>query len=341
MIKKIFVLGILLALMAVLVGCGGGDGSDEAGSSPAGVTLNEDYPDALPVSAQLSIGTLALEGTDDAVTVEQAGELLPAWKMLQALQASGTAAQAELDAVLNQIQTAMTPAQLTVIKDMRLTPTSMLELAQEQGLGRGLAGNVGQGGGFSPPAGVFPPVGGGQGGAGGQGGGVGRFGLGIGQGQGSDLSPEEQQALLAERMNDVAGAATTAMLISLLEARAEGETWEVASPNQAFPTSGTQAVGNVRAVLGAVAEATGLDQQEIMAQAGEGKTLAEIIAASGADKDEIITQVVTAETERVKQAVADGTLEQAEADELLDGLEARVKETLEGPLEFGFRGVDW
>ena len=162
MVKKIFVLGILLALMAALAGCGGdggGDGSDEAGSSPAGVTLNEDYPDALPVSAQLSIGTLALEGTDDAVTVEQAGELLPAWKMLQALQGSGTAAQAELDAVLNQIQAAMTPTQLTAIQEMRLTPTSLLELAQEQGLGRGLAGGVGQGGGFRPPAGVSPPAG--------------------------------------------------------------------------------------------------------------------------------------------------------------------------------------
>jgi hypothetical protein len=162
--------------------------------------------------------------------------------------------------------------------------------------------------------------------------------MGIGQGQGSDLSPEEQQALLAERMNDVAGAAMTGMLISLLEARAEGEIWEVASPNQAFPTSGTQAAGNVRAVLGAVAEATGLDQQEVLAQARDGKTLAEIIAANGADEDEIISQVVAAETERVNQAVADGTLEQADADELLDGLEARVKEMLEGPLEFGFRG---
>jgi len=327
MIKKIFVLGILLALMAMLVGCGDGDGADEAGSSPAGVTLNEDYPDALPVSAQLSIGTLALEGTDDAVTVAQAGELLPPWQMLQALQASGTAAQAEVDAVLNQIQAAMTPAQLTAIKEMRLTPTSMLELAQERGLGRGLAGDMEQGGGFSPSAGMFPPAGGGQGG---QGGGAGRFGLGVGMGQGNDLSPEEQQALLAERMNDAAGTAMTGMLISLLEARAEGETWEVASPNQAS--------GNVRVVLGAVAEATGLGQQEIIAQARDGKTLAEIIAANGADKDEIITQVVAAETERVNQAVADGTLEQADADELLDGLEARVKETLEGPLEFGGRG---
>ena len=327
MIKKIVVLGILLAFLVVLVGCGGGDGSDEAGSSPAGVTLNEDYPDALPVSAQLSIGTLALEGTDDAVTVAQAGELLPPWQMLQALQASGTAAQAEVDAALKQIQAAMTPTQLTAIKEMRLTPTSLLELAQERGLGRGLAGDMGQGGGFRPPAGVFPPAGGGQGG---QGGGAGRFGLGIGMGQGSDLSPEEQQALMAERMNDAAGTAMTGMLISLLEARAEGETWEVASPNQAF--------GNVRAVLGAVAEATGLDQQEIMAQARDGKTLAEIIAANGADEDEIITQVVAAETERVNQAVANGTLKQADADELLDGLEARIKDMLEGPLEFGFRG---
>ena len=64
--KKTVLLGILLALVVALVGCGGSDSSDEASSSSAGVTLNTDYADALPVSSQLAIGTLLLEDTENA-----------------------------------------------------------------------------------------------------------------------------------------------------------------------------------------------------------------------------------------------------------------------------------
>lgn len=136
---------------------------------------------------------------------------------------------------------------------------------------------------------------------------------------------------MAERMNAQMGTAMSGMLISLLEARAKGETLEMASA--------AQRIGNMRAVLGVVAEATGLDQREIVSQAREGKTLAEIIEANGADVDEILAQVVATETERVNQAVADGTLGQTDADGLLADLEARIKEMLEQPLEFGNRGV--
>jgi hypothetical protein len=241
--------------------------------------------------------------------------------MLQALQSSGTAAQVELDAVLNQIQGAMTDEQLTAIQEMQLTPDSLMELAQERGLGRGLAGGAGAAGGaggFRPPAGALP--GGGQGGPGGG------FGPGGAFGAGENLSPEEQQATLAERMNMVLGSAMSNMVLSLLEARAEGETWEVAAPNQEF--------GLQRALLGAIAAATGLEQQEIVTQAREGQTLLEIAEANGADVDEIVAQVVASETERVNQAIADGSLVQADADQFLADLEARVRALLEGTLQF-------
>jgi len=55
------------------------------------------------------------------------------------------------------------------------------------------------------------------------------------------------------------------------------------------------------------------------------------------EQNELI--MAAAETERVNQAVADGTLEQAAADEWLADLEARVKEVLEQPLRFGGRGA--
>jgi hypothetical protein len=78
-----------------------------------------------------------------------------------------------------------------------------------------------------------------------------------------------------------------------------------------------------------------VDQQEIMAGAREGKTLREIAEENGADTDEIVAQVVAAETERVNQAVADGSLEQADADAYLADLETQAKELLEGTIQFG------
>jgi hypothetical protein len=158
------------------------------------------------------------------------------------------------------------------------------------------------------------------------------MGMGDGMGLGDNLSPEEREAALAERMNSLIGTAMMDMLISLLEARAEGETFEpVASPNWEM--------GSSRAIIGAVVEATGMDQQALMAQVRAGKTLAEIAEANGADVDAIVAQVVAAETERINQAVADGELEQADAGERLAGLDVRIKEMLVQPLRFGHPGA--
>jgi hypothetical protein len=319
--KKTMVLGVLLALVVGLTGCGGdGGGSAEATSASTltSISLSEDYAEALPVSAQLAIGMLMLDETEDAVTAEQAGELLTLWQMLHALQVSGTASQAELDAVVDQIQGTMTHEQLAAIREMKLTTDSMTGLVQELGLGRGLAGGAGGAGGFQPPAGMGPGGGG--------------FGGGGMLGAGENLSPEEQEAAAAERMNAFAGTAMTGMVVSMLEARAEGETWEVTASNQE--------VALQRALLGVVAEVTGLDEQEIMTRTGEGQTLQEVAEANGADAEQILAQIVAAEAERVNQAVADGALEQAEADQYLVNLETLAREMLQGAWQFGGRGDD-
>ena len=88
MLKKVITLGMLFAIIAGVAACGsGGDDTGSVsgvlGTNTAGadsttetiVTLDDGYADALPVSAQLAIGTLLLERTEDAVTVEQVHEL--------------------------------------------------------------------------------------------------------------------------------------------------------------------------------------------------------------------------------------------------------------------------
>ena len=200
MTRKITI-GILLVLLVALAACGG-----EADTATE--------PIALPQPIQLSVGTLMLEETPQAVTAEQAQELLPAWQMLRTLQQSDTAAQAEIEAVLNQIQAAMTSEQRAAIEEMDLTPASMRTMAQELGLGigGGESSSGGQEGGFRPPDGMVP--------GGGPGPGGGMFPGGGMLGGGTDLSPEEQATAMAERMSSGFGTALMDGLIELLEARA-------------------------------------------------------------------------------------------------------------------------
>ena len=193
--KRTMVAIVFLTLVLALVGCGGDDAvvqasaqeSDAPNSSEGGeaATLNEGYADALSVRSQLMLGTLELEGTELAVTPEQAAELLPLWQVSRSLTRSGTGASEEVDAVLSQIQAAMTPAQIEAIAAMQLTRADNQALAQEMGLTTG----TGQG------------TGGGQ------------------RGQGQDLSSEERATRQTEKTNTGSSEALLNNLIELLETR--------------------------------------------------------------------------------------------------------------------------
>ena len=85
----------------------------------------------------LLVGTLKLEDTDQAVSAEQAATLLPLWQAYRSLSTSQTAAEAEVDALLNQIQSTMTSDQVDAINAMNLTITDMMDLMQSMGVGMG------------------------------------------------------------------------------------------------------------------------------------------------------------------------------------------------------------
>jgi len=130
----------------VLVGCGGEQATpapaDEGGGEAyTSAVLDASYPDALNVGNQLALGTMQLEETGSAVTSEQAAALLPLWQALQ----GGVTAQAEVNAVLKQVEGTMTQEQLEAIAAMQLTQEDLRAWMQEQGLGMG--GGQGQGGG--------------------------------------------------------------------------------------------------------------------------------------------------------------------------------------------------
>jgi hypothetical protein len=182
--KKI-TLTIFTILVLTLTACGGASNNPQAGPADP-VSSSEN---TLPLSTQLLIGTFKLEDTDLAVTAEQANELIPLWQVLQSISSSDTAAQEEMDALVEQIQETMTAEQVQAIEAMNLTSQDMFTIMQEQGLGGGgpmmtqgtpAAGSNGEfpappagGGDFIGPAGGGPPGGGGGPGGGGPSGGQG------------------------------------------------------------------------------------------------------------------------------------------------------------------------
>jgi hypothetical protein len=179
-----------------LTACSGAPNSASASSVPQNGSATGD----LPAATQIAIGTLKLEDTNQAVTTEQAAELLPLWQTLQVLYTSDTAAQQEIEALTTQIQETMSPEQTSAITAMNLTRQDMIIVLREQGvaLGNGAqnsgtqsgntarnnnSGGFGPGGGFGPPPdGGFP-------------------GGGFGGGGGTNLTPEQiatAQALRSE-----------------------------------------------------------------------------------------------------------------------------------------------
>ena len=137
--------------------------------------LNTSYENAASIELQLLLGTLKLDGTDLAVTQEQASALLPLWNNLKAISQSMMRAQGgsargqgnatpqlpsadpgtgQIGAVAKQIMAAMTPKQIKAIAEMKITQQTAMTIMQEQGIMMG--GPKGDGSGNQPPNGASP-----------------------------------------------------------------------------------------------------------------------------------------------------------------------------------------
>ena len=195
--------------------------------------LGAEFENALPISSQLGFGTLLLEDTEYGVGPAQAAELLPLWKAARSLSESETVAEAEMDAVFNQIEDAMTSEQIAAIVDLQLTGEEIAQLMEELGISFG----SGEGRGFdnmtpeqqataqaARESGEGFPGGGNPGGGGGfLGGNPG--GGGFQQEGGEQLTPEQQATIEARRAERGNIGARFALifadpLIELLEGRA-------------------------------------------------------------------------------------------------------------------------
>jgi hypothetical protein len=120
--NKYSILFSLITLAAILLtGC----------NSAAAATVTASS--GLSTATRLAMGTLKLECTSQAVTANQAAQLLTLWEGYQSLSKSDTSSQVELDALVEQIQGIMTADQLQAIEAMNLTDQSVSELMQSTG----------------------------------------------------------------------------------------------------------------------------------------------------------------------------------------------------------------
>ena len=147
----------LIALSVLVILCLANAACSKTSSQSGNSSTSDQSVTSLSKVNMLLVGTLKLNGTDNAVTADEAGQLLPLWQAYRSLSTSQTAAQAEVDGLLSQIESTMTSPQMQAIKAMNLSNTDMLDLVQSMGgLGPQGTPNPNATPGANFPAGGFP-----------------------------------------------------------------------------------------------------------------------------------------------------------------------------------------
>jgi len=162
--SRLYIVGLACLATAVLAGCKSGSqstpaaASQSAGGTYTSKTFTTSYTGALDASSQLMLGMLKLEGTDNAITAEQAKAML---QVMQSLQGQVLKSDAERNAVWANVEAQLTPAQSSAIANPRLTQNDLQTWLQNNSQGPGAAPQ-GMPGGAGPQG--TPGAGQGQGG---------------------------------------------------------------------------------------------------------------------------------------------------------------------------------
>ena len=280
--KRISTLTVTCAAAFLVVACGA---TPPAAGAPAGEAvaaaapaasggLNESYSDALPVATQLILGSLKLEEGAQPISADEAAKLLPLWQAYQNLSVSDSVAEAELTALVNQIQRGMQPGQVEAIAAMQLTADDITEVLQAQG--PGLFGGGGGQRSANGADGAFPAPPGGGG-----------FipGRGPGGGQGGDftqINPEERATAMAVRAAQGGGRRDDFMARGLVNALIMSLRLKTGDLTQE-QLQAEQAQRTTQRWVRVAADATGIAADKLRAAVAEGKTLSEAIQTEGGD----------------------------------------------------------
>jgi hypothetical protein len=91
-------------------------------------------PAKMPVEQKLGIGILKLEGTPQAITAQQAKDLLPLWKAVKTMSASSNTSPEEITALYKQIEETLTPDQIQAIQKTTWTQEELRATMQQYGI---------------------------------------------------------------------------------------------------------------------------------------------------------------------------------------------------------------
>jgi uncharacterized membrane protein YgcG len=142
--KKIVAVLLALVLLAGLTACAVFNSAGTDQSAASGNTRGQQFePASMPVEMKLAIGTLKLEGTQNAVTAEQAKNLLPLRQALKSISTSDNAAQEEINALYTQIEESMSADQVKAIEDLTWTQEDLAALRETYGIQSGGPGGPG------------------------------------------------------------------------------------------------------------------------------------------------------------------------------------------------------
>jgi hypothetical protein len=204
--KKTILTLTLFLFVLVLTACNSSTSEATAEDDAGNAAPEGEREFTMPTEMQLMLGTVKLDETEYAVDAEQASELLPLWKALRSLSESETAAQTELEALINQIAETMTPEQAEAIESMELSMQDMNTVMEALGIESNFGGfgemdeemkatmEAARESGEAPAGG---PPGGGMGPEGGMGPGEG-MGPG-GEFGGAEMDPTARETAMAER----------------------------------------------------------------------------------------------------------------------------------------------
>lgn len=136
MSKNWFVwLGFVVALVVVLSACSAtGVSSEQASAVQTPLAGGNGDVAQMTLETRLAVGILKLEGSQWAITAEQARTLLPLWKAVKTLSSSDTASSEEIQALYEQSQEALTAEQIQQIQAMSLTQDDIRALMEQYGI---------------------------------------------------------------------------------------------------------------------------------------------------------------------------------------------------------------
>lgn len=134
--KFVYLFSILLGIL-MLTACSALPSTGTASTQGQANSTNAMPGQSQSVEDKLAIGTLKLEGTEKAVTKEQAKSLLTLWKAVKALSSDDNTAPAEITALYKQIQGVMTEEQIKAIKDLNLSQTDIQGVMNQYGVSMG------------------------------------------------------------------------------------------------------------------------------------------------------------------------------------------------------------